>query len=641
MRLEVAISVFSSVWAVAIAVGCGVALSLRTDPDNEGLYDAVHGSVERWNNSEREACIESSSYMRIVVDTTTTAFTMHTSRRVYDDKQNTPIFWTHPFFSAVLPMQDPLLHYTIASNESYPMESFTRDVATTMQTAVLSRVQIVKQTGDLEKLRTPALGYSTNVTGFVTFVIVCEKDPVVVYGHRANGVFNYTENYNNLDSAALNAHSLEDLNSIPIASMHDDSDHFSYYITIVSLVGFFLAAVLVLVGYYTVHTNDGGPLRNPDFQPPPTPKPPVPATTVDREVLSSEPAAPILRAPPKPEVRKAERLQKHTENESDDDAMETCLTASPAHSCEADPIGELASPGSLAQLLPPDPNDVSPLPDLASPTTHLQLSKGPVITTSDFRELNVMLNPARAVKVPNTLAPPDFDDAESEVSLDEASAEEMKRRHNEEVVKREGYTFMKRYEFKNGSHIEVYTRERNGANGLKEYFVRGELHVPAEKFFLVCNDVSGRKKWDKYCKAISIVEEYDGIRDCCLYWNVAFPMPFTARDYVYYREIRVTKGEIVTVAKAAPNAKSPPTKSVRVDNFSNHTSLTPSPKGEGWCCYTSLYFDDPKMNIPSRLMNWVTGSALPSFLETMFKVVDSPFETDAQLEELARQYSEG
>eukprot|EP01064_Diplonema_japonicum_P017096 TRINITY_DN25148_c0_g1_i1.p1 TRINITY_DN25148_c0_g1~~TRINITY_DN25148_c0_g1_i1.p1 ORF type:complete len:235 (+),score=43.15 TRINITY_DN25148_c0_g1_i1:60-764(+) len=187
----------------------------------------------------------------------------------------------------------------------------------------------------------------------------------------------------------------------------------------------------------------------------------------------------------------------------------------------------------------------------------------------------------------------------------------------------DGWTLLKAYTLKNGSVITVYRRPREGNGGLMEYLTIGNLHVDAEVFFIVNNDLQFRKKWDGYCKEIETIEEYDGERDCAVYWKVSCPMPFTNRDYVFYREHRVEKGVFATVSKAAPHATKPPGKSVRVETFVNNTTISKSDKGEGWCKYVSVYFDDPKANIPTSVFNWFTSTVVPNLLDSAFKACDT------------------
>eukprot|EP01059_Diplonema_ambulator_P004194 TRINITY_DN1389_c0_g1_i4.p1 TRINITY_DN1389_c0_g1~~TRINITY_DN1389_c0_g1_i4.p1 ORF type:complete len:231 (+),score=66.73 TRINITY_DN1389_c0_g1_i4:124-816(+) len=186
---------------------------------------------------------------------------------------------------------------------------------------------------------------------------------------------------------------------------------------------------------------------------------------------------------------------------------------------------------------------------------------------------------------------------------------------------RDGWEEVKKYTLKNKSVITVYRRKR-GKRHLYEYLTIGDVHVSAEVFWMVNNDLKYRRLWDNYCEELKVIEEYDGERDAAIYWRVAFPMPFTNRDYVFYREHRVQKGVFMTVAKASPHKAKPPTRDVRVEDFTNDTLLMHSDTGPDWCKYVSIYYDDPKANIPAKVLNWVTCTAIPSYLENLFTACD-------------------
>eukprot|EP01064_Diplonema_japonicum_P027087 TRINITY_DN3886_c0_g2_i3.p1 TRINITY_DN3886_c0_g2~~TRINITY_DN3886_c0_g2_i3.p1 ORF type:complete len:533 (+),score=109.15 TRINITY_DN3886_c0_g2_i3:747-2345(+) len=265
----------------------------------------------------------------------------------------------------------------------------------------------------------------------------------------------------------------------------------------------------------------------------------------------------------------------------DDIPLQTCLTLTP-RSC-ADGL-------ELSVATPPTP--LLPAP------RHVSL--GPVVTNADFVKLKQLENTSPAA---------------------------------------EGWSSLNTYTLKNSSVVKVYTRPRSGSS-LMEYLTIGELHVAPDIFFLVNNDMQFRKKWDSYCKDLSILEEYDGERDCAAYWKVAFPMPFTNRDYVFYREHRVDKGSFMSVGRAAPHAAKPPGRSVRVEAFTNDVLLTTSSKGVGWCNYIAVYYEDPKAHIPTSLQNWITAHGIPNYLEGMFKAC-AKYEADQnpKLQEMRRAFA--
>ena len=206
---------------------------------------------------------------------------------------------------------------------------------------------------------------------------------------------------------------------------------------------------------------------------------------------------------------------------------------------------------------------------------------------------------------------------------------------------KENWEKVRDYTLSCGSTISLYHRKQ-AKGSLMEYLTFGELHCSAPLLFMLNNDVQYRSKWDEYCLDLNIIDSYDGVRDCSLYWKVKFPGFFSNRDYVFFREHRIHRGKIYSVSKSGSHCDYPPSRNpVRVLDFYNDCLLENSPKGSDWCLYTSLYFDDPRMTVPSRIMNWITATAVPQFIENMIKVGRKyDAKNSADLSKLVEAYSQ-
>ncbi|XP_061477748.1 phosphatidylcholine transfer protein isoform X3 [Rhineura floridana] len=132
-------------------------------------------------------------------------------------------------------------------------------------------------------------------------------------------------------------------------------------------------------------------------------------------------------------------------------------------------------------------------------------------------------------------------------------------------------------------------------------------------------DLTYRTKWDRYLRELC-EKTHDG--RTVIYWEVKFPFPMANRDYVFIRErqdMEVDGKKIyVILAKSVNTAKFPEKPGiVRVKNYKQSVAFQSDGK-KGSKVFLS-YFDDPGGKVPSWLVNWVTKTGVPNFLNDMEK----------------------
>ncbi|KAL8588696.1 hypothetical protein ACOMHN_046468 [Nucella lapillus] len=176
------------------------------------------------------------------------------------------------------------------------------------------------------------------------------------------------------------------------------------------------------------------------------------------------------------------------------------------------------------------------------------------------------------------------------------------------------------WEFFVESHGVTIYRLYNETSGLYQYKIYGVLDdVLPEICANVYMDLDYRRQWDTYAKELYETEA-DGQK--LIYWQVNFPFPLWNRDYVYHRELRSLDNggkKIWVVMARSKTAASLPAKSgvVRVDDYLQSATLTSDGK-VGTKAFMH-YYDNPKGNIPTWLINWAAKTGVPQFLTIMQK----------------------
>ncbi|KAF9176793.1 hypothetical protein BGZ51_009647 [Haplosporangium sp. Z 767] len=166
--------------------------------------------------------------------------------------------------------------------------------------------------------------------------------------------------------------------------------------------------------------------------------------------------------------------------------------------------------------------------------------------------------------------------------------------------------------FSQVANFKVYRRSvANSA--LKEYKVLGSYpDLPVRYLLRAYTDLDFRRTWDKNMGGWQQLENQR------LHYISKFPWPLAPRDYVYEMRVQEFKDGIVCINGKSVVDEKMPEKSgvVRVDDFRQDVIIQPSEDGVG-CNIWFGYYDNPKGNIPSSIVNWAAKSGVPAFLNSL------------------------
>ncbi|KAG0340101.1 hypothetical protein BG004_006550 [Podila humilis] len=161
-------------------------------------------------------------------------------------------------------------------------------------------------------------------------------------------------------------------------------------------------------------------------------------------------------------------------------------------------------------------------------------------------------------------------------------------------------------------NFKVYRRPvANSA--LKEYKVLGGFpDLPARYLLRAYTDLDQRMKWDKH------MVSWKALPDHRLHFVCKFPWPLSPRDYVYELRVQEFSGGIYCINGRSVEDEAVPSKSsvVRVDEFRQDVVIQPD-KDDTGCNIWFGYYDNPKGNIPSSVINWAAKSGVPGFLNAL------------------------
>ncbi|KAG0024935.1 hypothetical protein BGZ82_010307 [Podila clonocystis] len=161
-------------------------------------------------------------------------------------------------------------------------------------------------------------------------------------------------------------------------------------------------------------------------------------------------------------------------------------------------------------------------------------------------------------------------------------------------------------------NFKVYRRAVAGS-ALKEYKVLGGFpDLPARYLLRAYTDLDLRMKWDKH------MVSWKELPDHRLHFVAKFPWPLSPRDYVYELRVQEFSGGVYGINGKSVEDEAVPAKSsvVRVDEFRQDVLIQPTEDDSG-CNIWFGYYDNPKGNIPSSIINWAAKSGVPGFLNAL------------------------
>ncbi|KAG0352891.1 hypothetical protein BG005_007718 [Podila minutissima] len=161
-------------------------------------------------------------------------------------------------------------------------------------------------------------------------------------------------------------------------------------------------------------------------------------------------------------------------------------------------------------------------------------------------------------------------------------------------------------------NFKVYRRGVAGS-ALKEYKVLGGFpDLPARYLLRAYTDLDLRMKWDKH------MVSWKELPDHRLHFVAKLPWPLSPRDYVYELQVQEFAGGVYGINGRSVEDEAVPAKSsvVRVDEFRQDVLIQPTEDDSG-CNIWFGYYDNPKGNIPSSIINWAAKSGVPGFLNAL------------------------
>jgi len=130
-------------------------------------------------------------------------------------------------------------------------------------------------------------------------------------------------------------------------------------------------------------------------------------------------------------------------------------------------------------------------------------------------------------------------------------------------------------------------------------------------------DLEYRKSWDSY--ALEIEKIHSNGKSDIIYWQCKFPFPLQNRDYLYERVHKIIDDHYFLLSRGIEHEDKPEHKKfVRVDDY--NVSMIMKPHEKEHTKFGIHYFDDMKGSIPKVLINWVSKTAVPQFINQTAKV---------------------
>mmetsp|Transcript_52862 Transcript_52862/g.82422 ORF Transcript_52862/g.82422 Transcript_52862/m.82422 type:complete len:438 (-) Transcript_52862:129-1442(-) len=188
----------------------------------------------------------------------------------------------------------------------------------------------------------------------------------------------------------------------------------------------------------------------------------------------------------------------------------------------------------------------------------------------------------------------------------------------------------------------IHSRQLEDAGGLYEYVLRGRLPMHADTYFVLNADTETRAEWDS--TTTSVVElsssgpspEAGALkqRERILHWHVKYPWPLGRRDYVFSQTIHTQIDEEGKMFRCIQNRALPSSKSIalrplekgvsRVDEYRSNMVIWEGPDDGGKleACFAVLYFENPKVNLPSWVQSQVAASTIPSSLAAAVPIAE-------------------
>ncbi|CAM0141611.1 hypothetical protein VKS41_005863 [Umbelopsis sp. WA50703] len=168
--------------------------------------------------------------------------------------------------------------------------------------------------------------------------------------------------------------------------------------------------------------------------------------------------------------------------------------------------------------------------------------------------------------------------------------------------------------------FKVYRRTSPRNPSLFEYrIIGGWKDIPAHILSHVYLDLAYRRTWDKY------MISFKDLGSNSFHYLIKYPWPLSNRDYVYEiqryqlsrkdgQKMWAIIGDSITDAQILSQV-SHEKGVVSIDNYAQ--SIVIADNGAGGSQVLMDYFDDPKGNIPTAVINWAAKTGVPGFMKSL------------------------
>lgn len=160
-------------------------------------------------------------------------------------------------------------------------------------------------------------------------------------------------------------------------------------------------------------------------------------------------------------------------------------------------------------------------------------------------------------------------------------------------------------------------------SGLYEYRVQASFFdISANHLFTTQLDCEYRKQWDEYVIDLRVADSHKETNSELIHWVTKCPYPFATREYVYLRRNKVdsTNRALILYQQATDETNIHQEKGIhRVDTYVSKIIIKPHSDdfdNEG-CDFLLTYYDDPKMMLPTRIIDMAASKGISDSIERM------------------------
>jgi len=176
-------------------------------------------------------------------------------------------------------------------------------------------------------------------------------------------------------------------------------------------------------------------------------------------------------------------------------------------------------------------------------------------------------------------------------------------------------------DFLKNNQCTVFRRQL--PSGLYEYRVHASFNdISASELLRTNTDLEYRKTWDDYVLELKVVDSDHETESELVHWVTRCPYPFSTREYIYLRRYSVDQvRKVIALQQQVTDEMNIPndSKVMRVDTYLSRLLIKShsDDNDEKGCDYLLTYYDDPKMSLPTRIMDLATSRGISDSVKRM------------------------